>query len=392
MQRLRLLIVTLAHFCVDSYATMVVPALPFLSERLGFGLAFTGVLAAIPSVTGISQIGMGLWADRMRRRYLGIGGVALAALFTPLIGIASSYWMLAAFLAIGGVGVAAFHPQTFALAGELSGRRRSFGIALFAFGGTMALGGTPLWVSWFGSGPGMEYLPLVAIPGLVFAVVMLRTVPLDNPHVAHGAVSLSDSLRGAGRPLAVITLVVVLRSVSGMGIGTYIAFLGRERGLSALESGAALSAYSAAGVVGSLLFGYLADRFQPKLLTWTTILVSCPLLLGYVHLEGPLSYVLMTLGGGLLLASNSVLVALAQQVAPRNTALASSLPLGLAWGLAALALPPIGALADRIGLSTVLTWVALLPLVTTCVALLLPRVEPALAGDDGNSEDRHEAN
>ena len=379
MQRLSLLILTLGHFCVDSYATMLVPALPFLSERLGFGLAFSGVLATIPAVCSVSQPLLGLWADRMKRRYLMLGGLFLAAAFTPLMGITSSYWVLVALLCLGGFGVAAFHPQVFAMVGELSGNRRSFGIALFIFGGTMALGTSPLWVSWIGSGPGLQYLPLVAIPGFLVLLVIVKVVPLENPHVAHGSISLIDSLRHAGRPLAILTAVVILRSVTGLGIGTFIVFLGRDRGLSAIEAGAALSAYSTAGVVGSLIFGYLGDRYQPRLLTWTTILVACPMLLGYVQLTGPVSYVLLTIGGGLLLSSNSILVAVAQELAPRNAALASSLPMGLSWGLAGLTLGPLGYLGDRIGLETMLTYVALLPLVTACLAMLLPATKPALA-------------
>ena len=379
MQRLSLLILTLGHFCVDSYATMLVPALPFLSERLGFGLALSGVLATIPAVCSVSQPLLGLWADRMKRRYLMLGGLFLAAAFTPLMGITSSYWVLVALLCLGGFGVAAFHPQVFAMVGELSGNRRSFGIALFIFGGTMALGTSPLWVSWIGSGPGLQYLPLVAIPGFLVLLVIVKVVPLENPHVAHGSISLIDSLRHAGRPLAILTAVVILRSVTGLGIGTFIVFLGRDRGLSAIEAGAALSAYSTAGVVGSLIFGYLGDRYQPRLLTWTTILVACPMLLGYVQLTGPVSYVLLTIGGGLLLSSNSILVAVAQELAPRNAALASSLPMGLSWGLAGLTLGPLGYLGDRIGLETMLTYVALLPLVTACLAMLLPATKPALA-------------
>ena len=183
MQRLSLLVLTLGHFCVDSYGTMVIPALPFLSERMGFGLAFSGILAAIPSVCSVSQPLLGLWADRMKRRYLMLGGLFLAAAFTPLMGITSSYWMLVALLCLGGFGVAAFHPQVFAVVGQLSGSRRSFGIALFIFGGTMALGSSPLWVSWLGSGPGLHYLPLVALPGLLLLFGQLPPRPhCQNTH------------------------------------------------------------------------------------------------------------------------------------------------------------------------------------------------------------------
>ena len=68
---------------------------------------------------------MGIWGDRMARRYLVIGGILLAAVFSPLLGIAPSYWTIVAVLCGGGLGVAAFHPQVFSLAGELSGQRRA---------------------------------------------------------------------------------------------------------------------------------------------------------------------------------------------------------------------------------------------------------------------------
>ena len=42
----------------------------------------------------------------MRRRNLILGGALLAAIFVPLLGLASNYLTLAVFLALGGLGVA----------------------------------------------------------------------------------------------------------------------------------------------------------------------------------------------------------------------------------------------------------------------------------------------
>ena len=74
---------------------------------------------------------------------------------------------------------------------------------------------------------------------------------------------------------------------------------------------------------------------------------------------------------------------MAQELAPKNAALASSLPLGFSWGLASLTLGPLGFLGDRIGLEAMQTYVAVLPLLTAAIALFLPRMKPALAGDRG---------
>ncbi len=384
--RVSLLIITAAHFCVDSYATMLAPLLPLVMARLDMTNTSAGLLGGVVSLANMSQPLLGMWADRMARRHLVIAGLLIAAVFAPLLGIAPSYPVLVVVLCLSGFGVAAFHPQVFSLAGELSGERRSLGLALFIFGGTLALGCTPFWAPYYAQHIGLELLPLVALPGLACLPVILRFVPLDNPHFEPGSsTSLRQSLRGKGKGLVAITLVVVLRSITGLAFGFFLAVLAAERGMSPTEGGFLLGIYNIAGVVGSLIFGYLADRYSPKLLVFGTMLLSGPALYGYLESDGLAAYLLLSLGGGLLLASNSILVAMAQDLAPKNSGLASSLPLGFSWGLAGLFLAPIGYAADQIGVSAVLTYLTLLPLLTAALALVLPspaRPElPAQTGD-----------
>ena len=374
MKKLNLLLLTVAHFCVDSYATMLAPILPLVIERMGLSLASAGILGTIVSVCNLSQPLLGIWADHMRRRWLIIGGVGLATLFTPLMGIAPNYWVLVTVLCLGGFGVAAFHPQSFSLAGELSGSRRSFGLALFVFGGTMGLGITPLWVPFFAERVGLGWLPVVSIPGLLFLLLVLRFVPLDNPHAATAdKPDRATGFNGAARPLALITAVVILRSVTALGFAFFlVVLLSRERGLSLVESGVPLAAYNISGVVGALFFGYLGDRVNARPLIVGSLVFSVPALLAFLQIEGPLSYIPLALGGGLVLASNSILDALAQELVPQRSGLASSLPLGFSWGLASLSLGPVGWFADTYGVTETLRWLALLPLVTATVALFLP--------------------
>jgi MFS transporter, FSR family, fosmidomycin resistance protein len=382
MRKLKLLILTLAHFSVDSYATMLAPILPLVIERQGLSLATAGLLGTIVSVCNLSQPLLGMWADHMRRRWLVVAGVGLAAVFTPLMGLAPSYWVLVVVLSLGGFGVAAFHPQAFSLAGELSGPRRSFGLALFVFGGTMGLGLTPLWVPFFAQDIGLQWLPVVGIPGLVFLLLVVRFVPLDNPHAATAEKpDRATGLDGASRPLALITAVVILRSVTALGFAFFLTVLSRERGLSLVEGGVPLAAYNIAGVGGALFFGYLGDRVHARPLVVGSLVLSVPALLAFLQLEGPLGYVPLALGGGLVLASNSILVALAQELVPSRSGLASSLPLGFSWGIASLSLGPIGWLADTYGVTETLRGLAMLPLVTATVALFLParptKIKPA---------------
>ena len=374
MQKIRLFLITLSHFCVDSYATLLQPLLPLLKANLGLSLAQTGFLGTIVSICNISQPLLGLWADRMARRWLVVGGLILATVFAPLMGLAPDYLTLVGILALGGIGVAAFHPQVFSLAGELSGPRRSFGLALFIFGGTLGLGLTPFWAPAYTNHFGLENLPYVSIPGLLFLLLLLRFIPLDNPNFANGKSNAQwRNLGDHAGPLFLITAIVILRSVTGLGFGTFLALLAQERGLDLVAGGIPLGIYNIAGVVGALLVGYLADRIDPKPLVWGSLLLSVPPLYAFIYAEGALaSNVLLFIGGGLLMSSNSIMVAMAQELSPENTGLASSLPLGFSWGLASLTLPLIGYLGDHIGVAETLKYLALLPILTAVLAFYLP--------------------
>ena len=275
---------------------------------------------------------------------------------------------------MGGSGVAAFHPQVFSLAGELSAPHRSFGLALFIFGGTLGLGLAPLWAPTYTNYFGLEALPYVSIPGLLFLLLLLRFIPLDNPNFADGQSNAQwRNLGDQAGPLCLITAIVILRSVTGLGFGVFLALLAQERGLSLVDGGIPLGIYNIAGVVGALAVGYLADRIDPKPLVWGSLLLSVPPLYAFIFANGALvSNVLLFVGGGLLMSSNSIMITLAQELSPENSGLASSLPLGFSWGLASLTLPVIGYFGDQIGVAETLKYLALLPILTAGLAFFLP--------------------
>jgi predicted MFS family arabinose efflux permease len=75
MRRFDLFLLTSAHFFVDSYATLLTPLLPLINERLGLNLAYAGLLGTIVSLCNLMQPLLGMWADRMARRYLVVAGL-----------------------------------------------------------------------------------------------------------------------------------------------------------------------------------------------------------------------------------------------------------------------------------------------------------------------------
>lgn len=321
----------------------------------------------------------------MARRWLVLAGIALTALFMPLLGVVPSYWTLVIILTAGGFGVAAFHPQVASLVGDLSGDRRTFGISLFVLGGTLGLGLTPFWVPGFASWFGLQFLPIIAVPGAILFFVIWRFVPLENPHFkSRRQTTFRASFDGRGWALTYLAFVVTMRTITNLGIGYFLTLLYWERGFGLVEGAIPLGIYNISGVVGGLVLGYCADRTKPKPLVWGSILLSCPALYAFVCTDGVISLVLLAVGGALILGSNPITVAMAQQLTPKNAAFASGLPLGFSWGIAGLILLPIGYVADRIGVADTLSYLALLPLITGILAMrlatvgeaTLPRIQP----------------
>src|SRR6185503_4890460 len=120
----RLALLALAHFTIDAYSSFFSPLLPLLVTKLHLSMTLVGTLVALASLSSsMSQPLFGWLGDRIRRPWFVAFGPLTAAIFLSCVGLAPSYGALVALLMLGGIGVAAFHPQSAALSANLSTRR-----------------------------------------------------------------------------------------------------------------------------------------------------------------------------------------------------------------------------------------------------------------------------
>jgi FSR family fosmidomycin resistance protein-like MFS transporter len=107
------------------------------------------------------------------------------------------------------------------------------------------------------------------------------------------------------------------------------------------------------------------------------------LLLGSIPLyflplsDGWLAFLLAIISGGLLGASHSIIVVIAQALLPGRKAFASGVTLGYMFGVGAVAVWGIGALADIWGLTPVIQMGAVIGIMAALLALLLPSTRVA---------------
>ena len=365
------------HFVVDAYGNMFAPLLPLLIPQLNLSLKTVGVLAMCYQLaSSVSQLGFGTLADRWRPRVLLMGGPLLSVVVLSALGTSTSTMMLAALLLIGGLGGAAFHPPAAALVHAVSGERKGLAMSTHISGGSLGFALAPLVfapsVLWLG--PSWSWL--VAIPGLLalsYTLRLVRRVEIPRKHAKEGW----GHLRPYAKPLSLLYIIVVLRTLTASSLSIFLPVLLTQQGMGVGEASAAVSTYLFVSTVGGFLGGPLADRHGPRRVIIWSLLTAVPFLLAGQLTSGWTLTMLVSIGGFLLQSTLPVNVTFGQQIAPVSAATVSSLMMGFAWGVGSLLAPVVGIVGDTLGLSVALSVTSAVPLVAALFALPLPRRVPA---------------
>jgi FSR family fosmidomycin resistance protein-like MFS transporter len=361
-----------AHMMVDGYSNIFAPMLPLLIPRLGLNLATAGVLTMLFQLAAsVAQVGFGHLADRWRPRLLVMAGPVVAVSVLSLVGLATSTGMLAVILVAGGLGSAAFHPPAAALAHRLGGERRGLAMSVYITGGTLGFSLGPLLFAPFADHAGLEWTPILALPGLAVIAIFLSKVPAFPVHSGSGGGF--RALRPYARPLALLYSIVVLRTLTSLAIATFVPVMLTRRGMSVGQAGAAVAVYLFGSGVGGFFGGPAADRFGARKVIALSLVCSTPFLFVAPFLTGWPFVVVLAIGGLFLQSTLPVNVTFGQSLAPVSAATVSSLMMGFGWGTGGLSVPIVGMVADRVGIEHTLVALSLVPLAAAACALPLPR-------------------
>jgi FSR family fosmidomycin resistance protein-like MFS transporter len=310
-------------------------------------------------------------------------GPAITAVFVSLIGLSTSYGMLIALLIGGGIGIGSFHPQGAAMAAAASTERRRVGMALFSAAGTMGFALGPIAIALIYGAFGLGRTYYIVVLGLAMSAVLYKVCPpLDAPQKAAPGASkikwqLLSALRAAWKPLLLLYLITVIRSGLQMTTNNYLPFLLKERGYEVTGTGGVITVFLLLGGIGGLAGGFMAERISGRAVTLYSGLLAGPLMVAAFLTSGPLSIVLLGLGGFMLLSTLPVIVAMAQELVPGQVSTVSALMMGAAWGVGALAPPALDRLATTHGFDTVLVFASASTLISAGLAYFLPREERA---------------
>ncbi|MFH8931009.1 MFS transporter [Streptomyces pristinaespiralis] len=366
-------LLSVGHACVDVYQGAVAALVPFfVAERAYSYAAVSGVVLAASVLSSVAQPVFGVLTDRWAMPWLLPVSTLLGGVGIALSGVSGSYTWTLVFVAVSGLGVAAYHPESARVA-RLACRGGHKGMGWFSLGGNLGFALAPLMVTAVVAGGGLRLSPLLVVPALVGSVLclpVLKALERDGTARFGPAVTAEADDRVS---FVMLSMAVICRSVVFVGLSTFISLYARQRvGGGAAAGTAALFVLYLGGAVGSVVGGSLAERWDRVVVSRWSYLATAVAVAGIVTVPGPVLYLFVALASAGLYVPFSLQVTLGQDYLPSRVGTAGGITLGLTVSAGGLAGPFIGKLADATSLRTALAPLVVMPVLSWLLFRTLP--------------------
>ncbi|MEU4654837.1 MFS transporter [Streptomyces sp. NPDC023723] len=363
MKKGQLGFLTGTHAVNDLYQGVIPAMLPFLmTERHYSYAAVSGLAFAASGVSSLFQPLFGILSDSKPRGWLVPVGSVTAALGVVAAGLSDSYLLTWIFVALAGIGIAAYHPPATSQARAAGGSSQK-AMSVFSVGGTVGGAVAPSLTTVVIGSLGFDAGYLLAVPALVMLVLWVLKGPwmrwrgheeaaplMSGPagKAAGDGAGPTDDWRAFGR----LVVVIIGWSIPYVTVTSLLSLHAqRDLGQSEAAGAVALTSYTAAGAVGTLLGGWIGDRHGRMTSVRAGYLVALPALAGIVWAPWfPVLVVCAALFGAAMFLPFAAQVTLAQDYLPNRPGTASGLTLGMAMAAGGLCSPAFGWLADNSGL------------------------------------------
>lgn len=361
-----------AHLVTDLYSPVLPAILPLLIADQGYSFFLAGLIVTVYNLTSSFVQPLVGWVFDTRGFAVHIGtSVAISAIFISIVGLLDNYYLVLASVAIAALGHAFFHPSALGTVSRLTrdatrGRITSY----FVIGGNLGYAIGPICAGVAVGLMGLPGLAILAIPGLVMAVVLRRILP--SPDRSAVPEIPAPAAKPSHRAIGLLVAASGLRAWAIFGSVAFLPTILTMRGFDLVTANILVSGMLIAGVVGQLVGGALSDRYGRKEYTLLGLVTAIPPFVVFLSTSGILSLVALMIFGFILWSTFAVTVAMAHEIAPGNVGVVSGLMLGLAVGVGGLGVSITGWIADMTTLTLGLTTIPLAIILAVPLFLLVP--------------------
>ncbi len=375
-----------SHFITDIYQSAYIGLIPFFTLKFGLSL-FQVSLLGVTSILANSLFSpvFGMLSDKHGLKYFMIAGPLVTSIFLSTLGIIPDYYLILILLFLGNLGVAAFHPASAAIAGHYGGKRKGIGSSLINFGGNFGSAIGSLLIILIFEKAGIEFTPLIMIPGIIMALVLVKYAPRNTASsgpVISFALYFKKLRKINGAKLYLlfnILFIIYSLYIIWITLVNYMPLYFTDRNISLINIGNILLVFGTLGGASGFLSGYLYDRTKKGfIIIQASLALSIPLFFFSFRTEGFISIVLFIVAGFFLISVQPVCIRMAQDLLPGSMSLASSMILGFAPGLAGITMIFLGKAADIIGIPALVNFELLGPLVAFILLFTYPIMEKKL--------------
>ncbi len=372
-----LAVIAFAHFTIDWFPAYLTPLLPIIKDKYGLSIAQTTMIPAVLGfAAAFAQPFFGTISDKFKSRIFMILAVLITGFSMSSIGLVNSFAMLMVLLLIGRLSNAAFHPEAATFIGELEFKKSGIAMSSYTFAGQMAVGLSPLFVSYLYKFFGLTNIFYSSFLSLVAVTLLIKYLPKRYIEKSHESNKKKTSfIKNANFKFVILAIIIVtLRSSVGSTFKNLVPIYYASLGMQITVGGIFLASNMFFGALGNLTGGYVTDKLGNKWNNAISFALAIPVIVFFVYSKNLyLSLAIFSLFGfisSMSIASNVVYV---QKLFPNNKGLATSMITGVAWGLSGIILISMGSLADKIGIMNTFLFTIILSSAGFVISLFLKK-------------------
>ena len=380
-----LLTVSFCHLLDDTMHSMLPAIYPMLKDEFGLSFLQIGIITFVLQITSsIIQPFVGLYADKHHSWWQ----LPVSMIFT-LIGIfmlsyANSFYVILLSVSLFGLGSSIFHPQGSQVAQQASGGRKGLAQSIFQVGGNGGFALGPLFAALIVIPVGLSGVRWFAFIAILLAIILVyigkwhvkQTKKVHKKSRTQWTTTKTYSRYQIYGFVFILFVLMFSKNFYTESMTSYFTFFLIEKfGISIQYSQVCLFVFLAAEVVGTLLGGWIGDRYGRKNVIWFSIFGAAPFTIMLPYINSLAGTILLSALIGLIIASAfSAILVYATDLMPNHIGTIAGIFYGLSFGLGGVGSSFFGWLADQTSILFVFKVSTLLPLLGI-IALYLPKMK-----------------